>query len=202
MNDPIRYARLLMIDAADSPPDPGVPEVVQVGRFQLESLARLVLEQDETIRALNAERKELLGVMPFGYVVAAQNTATWGPVEIEDDESIRPDGMRFRIVTTRAIEQRRVQKITARPDYIATVYSREDAEFISMLYNHAHALVRALIDKDKRIATADEQTSELRAAVICAANLAEGIDRVHDKIRILREAANRTDVPFVMPEGV
>lgn len=55
MHDPIRYAESILKTATGvTSPDPRIPEVVQVGRYQLESLARCVLDQAEQIALLQS----------------------------------------------------------------------------------------------------------------------------------------------------
>lgn len=52
-------------------------------------------------------------------------------IRVEHDESIRPDGKTFRLVTNRAFAARRRVGSTQRPMYLATVYSAEEAQLLA-----------------------------------------------------------------------
>lgn len=97
---------------------------------------------------------------------------TPGPFSAERDEAL-PDQCRdvWRIVADGAREVMRRHGTTARPHYIATVYSREDADHIVMLLNaddrerEAIAMLRAVLEL---VRTDEYRTGEQQAVVRAA----------------------------------
>lgn len=133
-----------------------------------------VLETERTdllsrIEALEAElarvkggRDEAINRLKFTHPVF--NNASKGPVSMEADESL-PGARKdvYRIVRDEDARRfREDYKTTARPPYIATVYSFDDAVLVTFAFNEYENTLRALV-----------QVTEKRDAAIARAEKAE-----------------------------
>jgi hypothetical protein len=186
------------------------------------ALPRALADQLEAACTEVERLKDLNGrVIPYGLIAATARAASQPPVHVEPDDSFGgPNQTRYRIV--RDEDERRFRddyKTTARPPYIATMYSREDADFVSLLYNHGHHLVvqfnalksqlsTALRERDeargeceRMRAERDENGSIIskvndaigRAGIHCAITFWEAIDQIAaERDRLQSRAANLT----------
>lgn len=123
-------------------------------------LRQSLAEQNKEIERL----EDLNGRMvPFGIIAAEAQGATQPPVIVEPDDSLCPRPTVFRVVASEAVRRfRDDHNTTARPPYIATVYSERDAQFISLLYNHGHHLVvrhQQALARVKRLETLVERAA-------------------------------------------
>jgi hypothetical protein len=119
-------------------------------RDELDDGARLL----DKVRALvksNEELRAKLGNLDSGAsmpLAAALKSATPGPVHVEPDSSYGDRPGVFRIVTDEAERRFRDEyQTTARPPYVATVYSAGDAD----LYKLAHNVLPRLIDHHRSV---------------------------------------------------
>ena len=110
-----------------------------------------LLDEVERLEMQCSDMKSRLNpAPPAGMLLYMRSLAATGPVHVEDDGAFPGDRRNvYRIV--RDEDSRRFREdynTTARPPYVATVYSREDAEFYSICHNHVPTLVGMLEGRD------------------------------------------------------
>jgi hypothetical protein len=101
-------------------------------------------------------------------LAAALKDATPGPVHVEPDDSFADNGTRYRIVVDEdARRYREDHKTTARPPYIATVYSAANAE----LYRCAHNVLPGLIEHHRIVIAHRALAIKERDEAICSGDM-------------------------------
>ena len=90
----------------------------------------------------------MLGMLDLGLIKKRLAKATPGPLYVELDD---PMAMRtvYRVIEQAALKRRKEMNSSARPAYIATVYSQADAEFYANVSKDMEDLIRE-VEKAKR----------------------------------------------------